>query len=123
MAEKPIFAMDPTAFGEPGAKQSQDDKPLTHQEPVRTASVDYGLWSHLSLRSRSGMEVSQAWPPLTRLSPAQLIPARPFGLGWRFDEAPSGSARIIFAPEVSNQPAKIGPRLARSERNVNRPDA
>jgi hypothetical protein len=85
----------PTAFGEPRAKQSQDDKPLTHQEPVRTASIDYGLWSHLSLRSRSGMELSQAWPLLTRLFPAQLIPARPFGLGWRFDEAPSGNASFL----------------------------
>lgn len=82
----------PIAFGEPRAKQSQDDKPLTHQESVRTTSVDYSLWSHLSLRSRRGIGVSATWPQLARLSPARSIPARPFGLGSRFDEAPSGSA-------------------------------
>lgn len=82
--------MCPIAFGGSGAKRSQDDKPLTHQRPVRTASVaQHSLRSHLSLRSRCGMEVSATWPLLSRLSPAPHIPARPFGLGWRFDVARS----------------------------------
>lgn len=96
----------PTAFGEPRAKRSQDDKPRrVLAEPVRTASVDHGLWSHLSLRSRSGMGLSQARPPLSRLVPASLIPARPFGLGWRFDEA------LLVAPTaVSRQKYQANPR-------------
>lgn len=98
----------PTAFGEPRAKQSQDDKPLPQQEPVRTVSVDHGLWSHPSLHSRSGMEISQARPLLTRLFSAQLIPARPFGLGWRFDEAPSGSANGLV--RISRQKIRTNPR-------------
>jgi hypothetical protein len=81
------FAMPPTAFGEPGAKQSQDDKPRQLTEPVRTASVDYGLWSHLSLHSRYGSGLTVTWPLLAELYPAQSIPARPFGLGLRFDGA------------------------------------
>ncbi len=89
MARKNLkFAMPPTSFGESGAKRSQDDKPYrVLVEPVRAASVDNALWSHLSLRSRLGMGLSQAWPQLSRLVPAPLIPARPFGLGLRFDEA------------------------------------
>lgn len=54
---------------------------------VRTASVDDAPWSQPSLRSLSGTEVSQDRPSLPRLSSAPLIPARPFGLGLRFDEA------------------------------------
>jgi hypothetical protein len=101
------------AFGGVFAKQSQDDKPLTHQEPVRTASVSYGLRSQSPLRSRCGMEVSATWPPLTRLSSAPLITARPFGLGCRFDEAPSSSGGPYRAPsrwKYRTNPAKAGPR-------------
>ena len=96
----------PTAFGEPGAKRSQDNKPCrVLAEPVRTTSVDHGFWSHLSLRSRSGMGLSQAWPLLSRLVPAPLIPARPFGLGLRFDEA------LLVAPDdVSCQKYPANPR-------------
>lgn len=101
-----------TAFGEVPAKQSQDNKPLTHERFVRTASVGYGLWSQPPLRSRRGMEVSATWPSLARLSPAPSIPARPFGLGWRFDRTPTGSANLTRrAPApVVDQPAKAGPR-------------
>ena len=77
----------PIAFGEPGAKQSQDDKPYPQIRPVRTGSVDYSLWSHLSLHSRCGSRMTATWPQLARLNLAQSIPARPFGLGLRFDGA------------------------------------
>jgi hypothetical protein len=97
-AKKFGFSRAPIAFGEPGAKQSQDDKPLTHQEPVRTGSVDYSLWSHLSLHSRRGREVSATWPLLTGLSSVLLVTARPFGLGYRSDEAPSGSGKLTKEP-------------------------
>jgi hypothetical protein len=98
------FQVCPTAFGEPGAKRSQDDKPYrVLVEPVRTTSVDHGFRSHLSLRSRSGMGLSQAWPLLSRLFPAPLIPARPFGLRWRFDEALLVTPERLSAPRQKYQ--------------------
>lgn len=82
----------PMAFGGVVAKQSQDDKPpRVVRGSVRTASVNYGLRSQSSLRSRSGMKASRTWPLLARLSFAPFITARPFGLGCRFDETPSGN--------------------------------
>jgi hypothetical protein len=76
------------------------------EKPVRTASVvAHAPWSQPSLRSRSGMEASQTWPLLSRPASAPLIPARPFGLGLRFDEALLVAPKS-FAPEVSSQPAK-----------------
>lgn len=110
--KKLIFAIASIAFGESGAKQSQDDKPLTHQEPVRTGSVDYSLWSHLSLHSRRGSGLTATWPLLAGLNPVQFIPARPFGLGLRFDEAPSGNAASLqrhLAPEDLNQTREVRP--------------
>lgn len=103
-------------LGEIRAKRSQDDKPPTHRRLVRTASVDYAPWSRSSLRSRRGMKVSATRPLLSRLSFAPLIPARPFGLGLRFDQSPSGSAsNSPFAPHVSNQAAKAMARYHSSE--------
>lgn len=101
-----------TAFGELRAKQSQDKKPSRVMEklPVRTVSVDYGLWSHSSLRSRCGTRCSATWPSLARVNLPPSIPARPFGLGWRFDRALTGSANLpkeSFAPAV-DPPAKPG---------------
>jgi hypothetical protein len=75
------------------------------QKLVRTASVDDAPWSQPSLRSRLGMGISQARPLLSRLVPAPPIPARPFGLGLRFDEALL-VAPYCPAPEVSSQPTK-----------------
>jgi hypothetical protein len=78
------------------------------QKLVRTASVDDAPWSQPSLRSRLGMGISQAWPLLSRLFPAPLIPARPFGLGWHFDEA------LLVAPsKVSCQKYQANPRNER----------
>lgn len=109
MREKIIFRPVPMAFGEPGAKQSQDDKPFRIvEEPVRTASVDYGIWSHLSLHSRCGTRISATRPLLARVNLPPSIPARPFGLGWRFNRALTGSADLLaerFAPTV-DPPAK-----------------
>ena len=79
------------------------------QKLVRTASVD-ALWSQPSLRSRLGMKVSQAWPLLSRLSFAPLIPARPFGLGWRFDEAP-----LVTPYFASRQRYQAQPRSERRD--------
>jgi hypothetical protein len=78
------------------------------EKPVRTASVDYGFWSHPSLRARSGMKVSQAQPLLSRLSSAPLIPARPFGLGWRFDEALLVTPRLLAARSIKPTPRDDG---------------
>ncbi len=86
------FQCSPMSLGESRAKRSQDDKPLTHQESVRAASVDYAPWSHPSLRSRRGSGSTATWPQLARPYPVPSIPARPFGLGLRYDETPSGSA-------------------------------
>jgi hypothetical protein len=101
------------AFGEIVAKQSQDNKPLPQKRFVRTASVGNGLRSRSPLRSRSGREVSGTRPLLSRLSPAPHIPARPFGLGWRFDVTllvtPTSFGMRTFAPAV-DQPAEAGPR-------------
>jgi hypothetical protein len=104
--KKRDFAIPPMLFGDVGAKRSQDNKPSrVMEEPVRTASVVDALWSQPSLRSRLGMELSQAWPLLSRLCSAPLIPARPFGLGLRFDEALL-VAPISSVPEVSSQPTE-----------------
>jgi hypothetical protein len=88
--EKIEIQVASTAFGELGAKQSQDKKPcrVMAKLPVRTVSVDYGLWSHPSLRSRCGSRNTAARPSLARVNLPPSIPARPFGLGWRFDRAP-----------------------------------
>jgi hypothetical protein len=111
--KKFVFRVRPTAFGEPGAKRSQDNKPSrVMREPVRTTSVDHGFWSHLSLRSRSGMGLSQAWPLLSRLFPAPLIPARPFGLGWCFDEAPLVTPSYFRS--ISRQRYQAQPRDGRT---------
>ena len=81
------------------------------RKPVRTASVEDASWSQPSLRSRLGMEVSQAWPLLSRMTCGPLIPARPFGLGWRFDEAP------LVTPDrrsgISRQRCQAHPRSGR----------
>lgn len=81
-----------TAIGESGARQSQDDNPLNYQETVRTASVDYGNWSHLSLHSRCGTRLSTTRPQLAKVNLPPSITPRPFGLGWRFDRSPSSNA-------------------------------
>jgi hypothetical protein len=87
--EKIEIQVASTAFGELGAKQSQDKKPcrVMAKLPVRTVSVDYGLWSHPSLRSRRGSRTTATWPSLARVNLPPSIPARPFGLGLRFDRA------------------------------------
>ncbi len=113
MAETRFCETSHMPFGEIVAKQSQDDKPLTHQRLVRTASVNDALWSRSSLRSRRGMKVSATWPQLSTLSFASLIRVRPFGLPRRFDEAPSSSGCPYRAPSrwknLAN-PAKATPR-------------
>jgi hypothetical protein len=112
----------PTAFGEPGAKQSQDKKPcrVMAKSPVRTVSVDYGLWSHLSLRSRRGTRISATWPLLARVNLPPSIPARPFGLGWRFDRTPlvaPVSLRRVSRQRLTH-PRNI-PSLAQNDTNCN----
>jgi hypothetical protein len=86
------------AFGESRAKWSQDDRPHPMMKLVRTTSVDHGVWSHPSLHGRRGMKVSAARPQLTGLSLALPVTARPFGLGFRFDEAPSGNGTLPKEP-------------------------
>jgi hypothetical protein len=74
------------------------------QKLVRTASVDDAPWSQPSLRSRLGMGLSQARPLLSRLVPAPLIPARPFGLGLRFDEALLVARQCLAARSIKPTP-------------------
>lgn len=106
--KKSIFATDPMAFGEPGAKQSQDDKPCKYARPVRTTSIDHGFRSHLSLRSRCGSGHTATWPQLTGIIPSQLIPARPFGLGLRFDEALLVTPLLLAARSIKPTPRGSG---------------
>jgi hypothetical protein len=114
---EPNFACgEPMAFGEVLAKQSQDDKPLTHQRLVRTASVGDGIWSQPPLRSRRGREVSATWPLLSRLSSAPPIPARPFGLRSRCDGAlliPAPLMRGLSRQKYQAKNARAGPRYHR----------
>lgn len=119
-AKNAIFATHPTTLGEPRAKQSQDDKPLPQQRLVRTTSVNDDPWSHPSLRSRLGMELSQTWPLLTGLFPVQLFPARPFGLGLRFKETPSGNAIRLAAmlPRQSFKPTHESKRSVAQNVNI-----
>lgn len=103
----------PIAFGEPRAKQSQDKKPcrVMAKPPVRTASVDYSLWSHPSLRSRCGSRRTATWPVLARVNLPPSIPARPFGLGLRFDRALL-VARSHFAARSIKPTPRNRPSLA-----------
>lgn len=119
--KKSIFALPPMAFGESGAKQSQDDKPQTHLEPVRTVSVEDGFWSRLSLHSRRGSGLTSTWPLLAGLCPVQSIPARPFGLGLRFD-----GALLVTRADQDQRPAarSIKPtRRGEAARSILRFDA
>ena len=115
--KKSQIAMPPIAFGEPGAKQSQDDKPCKVARPVRTGSVDYSLWSHLSLHSRRGSELTSTWPQLSGLCPVQSIPARPFGLGLRYDGAllvARDTLRHRFAARSIKPTPRIETRVSRT---------
>jgi hypothetical protein len=111
-----LFAPCRIAFGEPGAKQSQDDKPLTHQEPVRTASVDIAFGA----TCRFAVVTGEKSPQLGRCFRGCLPPrSSPLGLSdsdRRFDEALLVAASPFkmdtFAPDV-DQPAKAGPRYHR----------
>jgi hypothetical protein len=122
MREKIENPDPPMPFGELRAKQSQDDKPLPQQRLVRTASVNDALWSHSSLRSRRGPRSTATWPLLTRLNLAQLIPARPFGLGWRFDETPSGSAKPFGTPRQKIQTNPRGRNKTSTKREQTQAD-
>lgn len=99
----------PIAFGEPGAKQSQDDKPCrVMAKPVPDCFGRHSLWSHLSLHSRCGSRLTATQPLLSRLNPARSIPARPFGLGLRFDGAllvaRTGLLRSLAARSIKPTP-------------------
>lgn len=119
-----ISQLGHTLFGELRAKQSQDNKPhrvLAEACPDRF-SQRYALWSHSSLRSRLGMRLSQAWPLLSRLFLAPLIPARPFGLRLRFDEAHSvthqGFAPNVYQPRNERVLARIDDAFKRMTPNT-----
>ncbi len=110
-------------FGESVARQAQDEQPLTHQGSVRPASVDYWLRSHPPHHRHCGMKVSAIWPLLARLSFAPSTPARPFGLGCRFSETPSGNGASFLttiSPEVATQPEMADDPCHKISRLANR---
>ena len=101
------------ALGESGAKQSQDDKPLTHQRLVRTASVDIAPGAIC----RFAVAAGEKSPQLGRCFRDCLPPrTSPLGLSdsggalmWPLLVTPS-PIRGAIAPEDLNQAAKAGPR-------------
>jgi hypothetical protein len=109
MRENFDFAMVPTAFGEPRAKRSQDNKPhrvlveacpdrLSRLRPLEPPVASQPLGDGIIPSSAVAFEAD----------PAPLIPARPFGLGWRFDEAP-----LVTPSVVSRQRYQAHPRNER----------
>lgn len=102
----------------PGAKQAQEGQaPQIVRELVRPVSVDDALRSHPSLRRRRGLRASATWPLLSGPSLALLtIPARPFGLGLRFGEAPQ-VAHVQLAP--SRAAVVPSAKVSRRYQNLN----
>lgn len=101
------------AFGEIVAKQSQDDKPLTHQRLVRTASVSMAFGAD----RRFTVVAREKSAQLGRCFRGCLPPrSSPLGLSdsdRRFDEAllvaPTSFRMRTIAPAV-DQPATAEPR-------------
>jgi hypothetical protein len=93
----------PTAFGELGAKQSQDNKPyrvLVEACPDRFDRLR-PLEPLVASQSLGDGTIPSLAVPF-EADPAPLIPARPFGLRLRFDEA------LLVAP-VSRSARSVKP--------------
>jgi hypothetical protein len=121
MREKFDFAMAPTAFGEPRAKRSQDNKPhrvlveacpdrLSRLRPLEPPVASQSLGDGIIPSSAVAFEAD----------PAPLIPARPFGLGLRFDEAPLVTPSVVSRQRYQAH-ARNERRVARLSRERNSP--
>jgi hypothetical protein len=87
-----------------GAKQSQDENPqLDAEARPDCLSYTWALEPSRMHHSRCAPRRCTTRPLLSRVNLPPSIPARPFGLGWRFDRSPAGNADhlvVNFAPAV-----------------------
>lgn len=98
-----------------GAKRSQDNKP--HRVLVEACPDRFSRGCPLEPAIASQSPGDGIIPSSTvafEAYPAPLIPARPFGLGWRFDEAPlvTPSRRIGASCQRYQAHPRNGARLA-----------